>query len=157
MTGAGSFACVGDDRQLPATILSPFARKQGLDESLFERFVCSGVVTQGNGFVQLDMQRRMHSSIARFPSDHFYESGIANGCRDEDRPPIPGLKWPGGGAQRVLFVDCAAHGGAEEQSGTSTRNHAEAQLLASTLSHLLSARDGSRGRLDPAEVACITG
>jgi superfamily I DNA and/or RNA helicase len=157
MTGAGAFACVGDDRQLPATILSHMARKQGLDESLFERFVRSEVVTEGNGFVQLDVQRRMHSSIAQFPSDHFYEGRISNGCEDEDRPPIPGLQWPGGGQwsgggdHRVLFVDC---GGAEQQSGTSIVNSDEADLLVMTLHHLLKK---VRNGITAEQVACITG
>jgi superfamily I DNA and/or RNA helicase len=157
MTGAAAFACVGDDRQLPATILSRAAKLQGLDESLFERFLRSDVCIEGSGFVQLDVQRRMHSSIAQFPSGHFYAGSVSNGCNDKDRPPIPGLRWPNDGNSRVLFVDCSDHGAREEQCGTSIRNFGEAELLVKTLVHLLSAGDRSGCTLRPAEVACITG
>lgn len=157
MTGAAAFACVGDDRQLPATILSRAAKLQGLDESLFERFLRSDVCIEGSGFVQLDVQRRMHSSIAQFPSGHFYAGSVSNGCNDKDRPPIPGLRWPNDGNSRVLFVDCSDHGAREEQCGTSIRNFGEAELLVKTLVHLFSAGDRSGCTLRPAEVACITG
>merc|ERR1719440_1308043 len=71
-TGAAAFACVGDDKQLPATIMSYHAKTRGFDESLFSRFITNGVVSEDDGFVQLDVQRRMHSSIAFFPSRAFY-------------------------------------------------------------------------------------
>merc|ERR1719161_3377153 len=72
-TGAAAFACVGDDKQLPATVMSQEAKRRGFDESLFRRLLVGKVVVAGDGFVQLDVQRRMHSSISHFPSEVFYE------------------------------------------------------------------------------------
>jgi len=138
MTGAGAFVGVGDDKQLPATVKSREAKAKNLDESLFERLLRQAVVAEGNGFVQLDIQRRMHSSIAQFPSKFFYGGRVGNGCNDEDRPAISGMKWPQRGRYRVVFVDmdCGSRN-AEEQEGTSLRNTAEAKLIVEVLLQLL--------------------
>lgn len=50
MSGACSFVCIGDDKQLPATLLSRKAALAGLSESLFERLLRSGTVTPNEGF-----------------------------------------------------------------------------------------------------------
>jgi len=124
------------------------------DESLFERLLRAGVVEEFNGFVQLDIQRRMHSSIAEFPSKHFYGGQVVNGCCDEDRAPIAGFKWPQQGSVRACFVDTSTlYGGSgEEAIGTSVKNSAEADLLVSVLNHLLDA-----GTVVSTEVAVVTG
>lgn len=152
LTGATAFACVGDDKQLPATVVSRQAQVGGLSESLFERLIRARVVDVGDGFVQLDVQRRMHSSIAAFPSQIFYGGSIENGCRDEDRPTVPGLHWPQGGLCRVLFV--CGHGTVETPCGTSFQNSGEAEMLTETLARLLMVSD-EKG--DAVNVAAITG
>jgi len=146
----------GDDRQLPATIISIAAKAHGLDKSLFERLLGTGVVDDDNGFVQLDVQRRMHSSIASFPSQRFYGGQIMNGCCDEDRPEIAGFNWPGGGNCRVCFIDSSLDGGMEEAAGTSIQNHREAELLVQVLAHILEANERSTGSpLGENDVAAI--
>jgi hypothetical protein len=155
-TGAAAFACVGDDKQLPATVLSWEAKKKGFDESLFTRLLSAGVVVEDDGFVQLDVQRRMHSSILKFPSDKFYDGSIQNGCDDMDRPAPPGMRWPQNDSIRVVFVDC---NGREETVGTSTRNLDEADLIATAVEHFVSvsSRTRSSDRISAKDIAVITG
>jgi len=156
MTGASAFACVGDDKQLPATVVSRQAQAGGLSESLFERLLKAGVCTPGSGFVQLDVQRRMHSSIASFPSRMFYNNQIENGCRDTDRPLIPGLRWPQNGDCRVLFVDMG-NCSEEEKIGTSTRNVEEAILLLKVSQRLAEHSSYPYDYGEQISVAAITG
>jgi len=155
LCGAAAFACIGDDRQLPATVSSRVARAGGLGESLFERLLRAGAVDAGGGFLQLEVQRRMHSSIADFPACLFYGGRISTGVPDAERPAVPGLRWPAGGACRVVFVDLAGRRGREESAGTSTCNRGEAELLVSTLMGFLKV-PGAR-RVRAADVAIITG
>jgi len=157
MTGAKAFVCIGDDRQLPATIHSIEAKRLRLDESLFERLLRVGVVSEGDGFQQLDIQRRMHSTIAEFPGRRFYGGKLQNGCHDEDRPPIQGFNWPRDGHFRVCFVDMdgvTQYGFAEDSSGKSTQNSHEADILASVLSEILCDEANNASLSD---IAVITG
>jgi len=151
MSGASCFACVGDDRQLPATILSMRAKSFGLDHSLFERLLRHQVVQENKGFVQLDVQRRMHSSISEFPSHQFYGGRVMDGIDDQDRPPIRGFWWPRENTLRVCFVDCQQ---GEQQVGTSFRNYEEAMMLVMTLMSILDTPDRN---IDPSNIAAITG
>merc|ERR1719359_1203413 len=107
------------------------------------------VVSEKSGFQQLDVQRRMHSSIATFPGLHFYDGRLENGCNDEDRPPIAGFEWPPG--VRVCFVNC--DGGCEEDAGgKSTRNLEETKLLRSVLGEIVAS-----GEVESSKIAVITG
>lgn len=65
---------VGDPKQLPATIFSDNARKQGYDRSLFERLVGAGFKS-----IMLDTQYRMVPEISSFPSLTFYDGNVKNG------------------------------------------------------------------------------
>ena len=57
---------VGDQCQLPATVLSAEAQRRGLDVSLFERMLTLGMEVH-----MLGIQYRMHPLIAHFPSWRF--------------------------------------------------------------------------------------
>lgn len=46
--------------------------------------------------VMLNVQYRMHPTIASFPSDKFYEGQLKNGIDCADRPLIAGFEWPSG-------------------------------------------------------------
>src|SRR5213079_2347078 len=63
----------GDHCQLPPTILSPEAEREGFGVSLLERLVgvYGPAVTR-----RLDVQYRMHEAIMAFPSERFYEGGL---------------------------------------------------------------------------------
>ena len=71
---------VGDHRQLPPTIQSYKAKQEGLDESLFERFI-----RLGYPFTMMDIQFRMHPAIAEFPAAQWYDGALANGVSAEVR------------------------------------------------------------------------
>ena len=67
--------CVGDPRQLPATITSQFAEKMGLSKSLHERLMydCN------YDHIMLDTQYRMKPALSQFPSQNFYAGRLKNG------------------------------------------------------------------------------
>lgn len=90
---------IGDHKQLPPTILSPEANKQGLGVSLFERLINYGIKP-----ILLNKQYRMHSSLYQFPSETFYDSCIMNGIEDITRPQIEGINWPSPNF-RLGFID----------------------------------------------------
>merc|ERR1712194_135508 len=85
----------------------------------------------------------------------FYNGGIFNGCKDEERPPIHGFQWPQDGKMRVCFVQCGPD--LEESVGTSWRNRREAELLVTALANFLNAGEHKRWGLSPKDVAAITG
>mmetsp|Transcript_475 Transcript_475/g.1221 ORF Transcript_475/g.1221 Transcript_475/m.1221 type:complete len:1117 (+) Transcript_475:151-3501(+) len=67
--------CVGDPKQLPATITSQFAEEMGLSKSLHERLMydCN------YDHIMLDTQYRMKPALSEFPSQNFYEGKLMNG------------------------------------------------------------------------------
>jgi len=144
--GAECMVAVGDEKQLPATVLDREACQRGLGCSLFERLIRDGVVDVDRGFVQLDEQRRMHPSIAAFPSKRFYGNAVRNGCSSLERPRLPGFPWPSFDCS-VCFVDCAGF----EETGKSKSNSVEAEALVSALRSCLMA--GTKA----SDIAIITG
>ena len=124
--GCEAMALVGDEKQLPATILDRQAAYRSLGVSLFERFVRDEVVNEGDGFVQLDVQRRMHPSISEFPSHQFYHGALKDGVKEDQRPPIPGFPWPVPDSN-VCFVECGCC--SSEEAGQSNSNAYEAHIL----------------------------
>lgn len=66
---AGRLILAGDHRQLPATVKSYEAMRQGLGRSLMERIA----ETHPEAVTLLTMQYRMHEEIMRFSSDEFYD------------------------------------------------------------------------------------
>eukprot|EP01064_Diplonema_japonicum_P010787 TRINITY_DN18023_c0_g1_i1.p1 TRINITY_DN18023_c0_g1~~TRINITY_DN18023_c0_g1_i1.p1 ORF type:complete len:1562 (+),score=375.90 TRINITY_DN18023_c0_g1_i1:49-4686(+) len=71
--GAKTCVMVGDDKQLPATILSPEAQNSGYDTSLFARLRAGGHVPY-----LLSTQYRMHPDIRSFPSKAFYSNRLTD-------------------------------------------------------------------------------
>ena len=75
---------IGDPVQLPATVISKRAVAFQYDVSLFKRLQTAGYPVN-----VLDVQYRMHPSIASFPSQEFYQGKLKNGPRvleDTSRP-----------------------------------------------------------------------
>jgi ATP-dependent RNA/DNA helicase IGHMBP2 len=62
----------GDHHQLPPTIKSIDAARQGLEKTLFEK----GIARHPEKSSMLQVQYRMHEAIMKFSSDYFYESGL---------------------------------------------------------------------------------
>ena len=142
---ADRLVLAGDHCQLPPTVLSKQAAKDGLAVSLLERLV--GVygdrVTR-----RLNMQYRMHDQIMNFSSEQFYDGtlqshGSVSGhvltdlnYVDEQLVTI----------EPVTFIDSAGAGWDEElePDGLSKRNIQEAELVLRKITELQDA--GLRGR-----------
>ncbi|KAE9585571.1 putative DNA helicase [Lupinus albus] len=67
---------VGDPKQLPATVISNVASKFLYECSMFER-----LQRAGHPVIMLTEQYRMHPEICKFPSLHFYDNKLLNGCQ----------------------------------------------------------------------------
>lgn len=127
----------GDHCQLPPTIKSYEAAKEGLEITLFEK-----AISRNSADVMLTEQYRMHQQIMNFPSQHFYKNSlIANEeVRDwtlfPDDPPIE-------------FIDTAGCGFFEETNpeSKSAMNREEINLL---FKHLATYLEGIKtiNRLD---------
>lgn len=66
---------VGDPKQLPATVMSRYAEKWGLNKSLHERLMYDCKMP----YIMLNVQYRMRPAISDFPSKSFYGGEIQNG------------------------------------------------------------------------------
>jgi hypothetical protein len=80
---------VGDEMQLPPTVISEAARHARLGVSAFERLVVAGVRKH-----QLTHQYRMHPCLSSFPSRHFYGDSLVDSVAAEQRPTPAGFPWP---------------------------------------------------------------
>eukprot|EP00927_Polykrikos_kofoidii_P039352 TRINITY_DN33755_c0_g1_i1.p1 TRINITY_DN33755_c0_g1~~TRINITY_DN33755_c0_g1_i1.p1 ORF type:complete len:1158 (-),score=210.38 TRINITY_DN33755_c0_g1_i1:56-3121(-) len=116
--GSASVVMVGDQCQLPATVISHQAQQAGLDVSLFDRLISLGMQVH-----MLSVQYRMHPLIAEFPSWRFYDHKLETGIRPNDRQPIllEGLEL---GTMAIIHV-----GAGENSSGMSKSNSAEADCV----------------------------
>jgi len=123
---------IGDHAQLPATVLSKVAKRNGLGISLFERMVDTNSLEP----TILTEQRRMHSSIAEFPNAQFYQSRLVNAVDDSTLEPVPGFKWPNPEC-RVCFVDVGSE--TENKHGFSAYNSGEANCIAEVLKGIINA------------------
>lgn len=125
------FVLVGDQRQLPPYIHTNIERRMvadGFDRSsmrtsLFEKLFDAVPVTNRT---TLQRQFRMHSTLADFVGDLFYEDigGLETGLADEERSIA--LDWASKYAHRAFWIDIPT--GKEEQveGGTSFFNQSEA-------------------------------
>jgi ATP-dependent RNA/DNA helicase IGHMBP2 len=110
----------GDHQQLPPTIKSIEAARQGLSVTLFEK----GIAKHPRMSSMLEVQYRMHESIMRFPSSYFYKDSLVAHPSVQStllRPnEIP-----------VEFIDTAGCGYNEEQDAEtlSRFNNEEADLV----------------------------
>eukprot|EP01059_Diplonema_ambulator_P018892 TRINITY_DN3153_c0_g1_i2.p1 TRINITY_DN3153_c0_g1~~TRINITY_DN3153_c0_g1_i2.p1 ORF type:complete len:1584 (+),score=490.59 TRINITY_DN3153_c0_g1_i2:48-4799(+) len=86
--GAKVCVMVGDDKQLPATVLSPKAQAAGYDRSLFAR-----LRQGGHEPMLLSTQYRMHPEIRAFPSKAFYSGKLSDHPSLLKRPEVPILPY----------------------------------------------------------------
>jgi ATP-dependent RNA/DNA helicase IGHMBP2 len=110
----------GDHQQLPPTIKSVEAAREGLAKTLFEK----GIEKQPHTASMLQVQYRMNEQIMRFPSDYFYEGKLI--AHESVRT---ALLRPH--QSPVEFIDTAGCGYNETQDPEtlSRFNEEEAQLL----------------------------
>jgi hypothetical protein len=127
----------GDHKQLPPTVISVEAARDGLAVSLFERMVAMhGEVAS----VMLREQHRMHEDIMALPSRAFYDGAL------RAHPAVAGhtlaaLVGDGVDAPPVLFLDTAGRGWEDSQpEGSESRaNEGEAEVVALRAKELLDA------------------
>ena len=135
----------GDHCQLPPTVLSKQAAKEGLEVSLLERLVglYGDRVTR-----RLNVQYRMHDQIMNFSSEQFYE-GTLESHESVSSHLLTDLDYVDEEfvtLEPVTFIDSAGAGWDEElePDGLSKRNIQEAELVLRKISELQDA--GLRGR-----------
>jgi len=118
----------GDHCQLPPTIKSQEAAKQGLAKTLFEK----GIEKYPELASMLQVQYRMHESIMEFPSKYFYKDKLVahESVKHELLRPYE---------QPIEFIDTAGSGYSEKQdSETLSRyNQGEAELLVQQVEKLV--------------------
>ena len=131
----------GDPFQLPPTVKTPAAERQGLNRTLIEK----GMERQLPA-TMLEVQYRMHQTIMGFSNDWFYQSKLVadDAVKDHqlanDEPPL-------------AFVDTAGTGFEEETDpeSLSTFNEGEAGLLQKHLDALV-----ENHGLEPHQLGVIT-
>ncbi|AZQ62225.1 IGHMBP2 family helicase [Flammeovirga pectinis] len=143
---ADKIVLAGDHQQLPPTIKSVEAAKEGMDKTLFEN-----VIKQKSVDVMLKEQYRMNKDIMNFPSDYFYDGKlIANDevqdwkIYDEDQP--------------LEFIDTAGTGFQDQVApeSLSTYNKEEAELLQKHLTQYINIVNGSNQLDNIGSIGIIT-
>ncbi len=114
----------GDHLQLPPTVKSVKAGREGLEETLFEK-----AITHTASDVMLETQYRMHPHIMDFSSQHFYDGKL------KTAEEVMLRDWEDEGV-RFEFIDTAGCGFTEKvkKETRSTYNEEEAALLVKHLS-----------------------
>ena len=148
---AGRVVLAGDHCQLPPTIVSNEAAREGLAVSLMERLMRD----LGTGISRLlTTQYRMHEAIMDFSSEAFYESSlVADGSvAGHLLQDIPGVTPGPLTGTPLAFIDTAGAGFDEElePEGESRRNPQEAEVVGRQVLALVDAGVASR------DIAVIT-
>lgn len=139
--GCVQLVLLGDHCQLPPTVSSDLATKEGMALSLFERLARAGVRP-----TLLQVQYRMHPAISAFPRSHFYSGQLSDGIGAIAREPPKGFEWP----HRDKPVAVVPVHGKERSEGTSWENEDEARRVVEIVQALL------RGGLEPSETGVVT-
>jgi len=137
---AGRIVLAGDHCQLPPTIVSPAAAREGFAVSLPER-----LLKQLGPHVarRLTTQYRMHEAIMGFSSAEFYESSLIadETVRQHRLVDLPQVAANPLTDSPLAFIDTAGAGYDEElePDGESRRNPQEADIVAKQVEALLGA------------------
>ena len=156
----------GDHRQLPPTIRSREAEREGLDETLFERLAerygGDSDADESDDPIRslLTTQYRMHERIQDFSSERFYDGALEPHESVRDHALAGLLSDPDHAAQRpalepdeaLVFVDTSDVDAPERsrEGSPSTENPGEAELVADYARRLLAAG------LEPDDLAVIS-
>jgi len=137
---ANRLVLAGDHFQLPPTIISTEAAKEGFDISLMERLLS----TIGTSISRrLNVQYRMHSDIMTFSSDVFYQNSLQadESVRAALLADLPLVTFSPLTACPVDFIDTAGASYDEEQepNGDSRFNPLEAELVVKKVNALIEA------------------
>ena len=128
----------GDHCQLPPTVMSPKAEKQGLNISLLEKLMNKYEATISR---RLTIQYRMHTDIMTFSSREFYDSSLVadNTVSSRLLTDLEGIIKDDLTDTAVQFIDTsgADFGEELEVGGTSIRNQKEADLACQKVEKLI--------------------
>jgi superfamily I DNA and/or RNA helicase len=124
----------GDHHQLPPTVKSDQAAREGLRETLFEKCI----QRQPQTARMLTMQYRMHSDIMNFSSNRFYGGQLAPHA-SVHHAGLEAYDWRFAADLPVEFIDTSGSGFWEETipESRSTANPGEANVLLARLTQLL--------------------
>lgn len=140
----------GDHQQLPPTVLSTEAARQGFAKSLMERQI---EISETQVTQMLTVQYRMHQKIMTFSSGQFYDNQLIadNSVINHLLPDLPDVLSNEFTAESVTFIDTAGAGWDEEiePNGLSKRNPLEAGLVLKKVQSLVEAG------LAPRDIAVI--
>jgi superfamily I DNA and/or RNA helicase len=147
----GRLVLAGDHCQLPPTILSSEAARDGLAVSLMERLMRG----QGTSISRrLTTQYRMHEAIMEFPSKEFYESELTadDSVGSHVLADLPDVVPGSLTSSPLQLIDTAGASYDEESEaeGASLLNRQEAELVGRKVEQLLAAGVAS------SEIAVIT-
>jgi len=134
----GQVALVGDHKQLPPTVQCLEADVEGYGNSLFERLASHGVPPR-----MLNIQYRMHPSMAVFPSQAYYKGMLHSGTPGSARRAPKGIMFPQTGTPMV-FVHTE---GAEQKEGNSWTNLAEVRDVVTLVQGALAGGDVARSEI----------
>ncbi len=134
------FLLAGDHCQLPPTVISTVAAREGYSRSMLERLV----ETFGTAITrQLDVQYRMHVAIMRFSSGQFYGDTLQahETVRSHVLSDLPNVSSSPLTDEPMEYIDTAGanYDEEEEPDGSSRRNPAEGRLVLSKVRQLLEA------------------
>ncbi|XVE85519.1 hypothetical protein DITRI_Ditri17bG0097200 [Diplodiscus trichospermus] len=140
LPGISHCVLIGDEWQLPATVLSNVSDEAGFGRSLFQR-----LSTLGHSKHLLNIQYRMHPSISYFPNARFYHNQILDAaCVKHKSYEKHYLPWPMFGPYSFINVS-----GRDEVDdvGHSHRNMVEVAVVQSLVRTLFKAWNGPREEL----------
>ncbi|HEX2607940.1 MAG TPA: AAA domain-containing protein, partial [Flavisolibacter sp.] len=123
---ARKLVMAGDHNQLPPTIKSQQAAKQGLACTLMEKLVAR----YPEAVVLLEEQYRMHQFIMQYSSGVFYENRLIAHASVAGH-----LLYPGD--EPLVFIDTAGCGFEEKWEGTSISNPEEADFMLKQVAALI--------------------
>jgi ATP-dependent RNA/DNA helicase IGHMBP2 len=129
ITQAKKVVFAGDALQLPPTIYSEEAKKQGLGITLFERLQ---KVLPPKGQTLLRIQYRMHETIMGFSSQQFYQGALQadESVRTHTAEELPGVQATPLTIKPLMYVDTVGSGYEEAWNDLleSRENEGEARL-----------------------------
>ena len=140
LTRAGRLVLAGDHCQLPPTVISDEAGRDGLKTSLLERLMLASGPDVAR---QLVTQYRMHAAIMDFSSGEFYGGTLAadESVVTHTLAGLPGVEESPLTLSPLTFIDTAGAGYDEEaeEEGESRLNRQEASLAIRKIQELLQA------------------
>src|SRR5690606_24751649 len=103
---AGRVVLAGDHFQLPPTVLSDIATREGMRESLMQRLVDR---FGEQVYRRLTVQYRMHESIMHFSSQQFYDGSLIADAsvRNHRLCDLPGVATLDCTTTPAMFIDTA--------------------------------------------------